>query len=66
MFKRFNNDTINRRGKKQYFSSLFVMIQGNRGMRLPEYKGMLRDDDLIFDSNFESANLMAVFKAIPP
>jgi hypothetical protein len=41
-----------------------VGIQGNRGQRLPEYKGMLRDDDLIFDSNFESGNLMAVFKAL--
>jgi hypothetical protein len=52
IFKRYNNDSINRRGRMQFFSSLFVGIEGSRGMRLPEYKGMIRDNDLIFDSSF--------------
>lgn len=64
IFRRYDKHVLNnRRGKREYFSSVFLGIQGNRAMRLPEYHGMLRDDDLIFDSSFESANLMAVFKA---
>jgi hypothetical protein len=35
IFRKFSNDNINRRGKKKFFSSLFIGIQGNRGLKLP-------------------------------
>ncbi len=52
IFKKFNNESMNKRKKQVFFSSLFVGIQGSRGLKLPEYKGMICDDDLIFDSSF--------------
>lgn len=64
IFKKMNNDSMNHRNKHTFFSSLFIGIQGHRGVKLPEYMGMLCDDDLIFDSSFESANLMAVYKVL--
>jgi hypothetical protein len=52
IFKRYENNNLNKRCKKQFFASLFLQIQGPKALKLPEYKGMLQDNDLIFDSNF--------------
>ena len=57
-----DNRFLNVRNRIEYFSSLFIAFNGKAYPHLPEYKGMFVDDNLEFDSNYESANLMAVFK----
>ena len=49
------------RDKISFFASHFY----ERGQRVKlNYEGQVAEDNLIFDSNFESANLLAVFKVI--
>lgn len=61
MFKKYQNEKNNKRNGCRYFSSLFIVLQDGGARPLPSYKGMLYDNDLVFDSNFSSANLMAVY-----
>ena len=39
-----------------------MVLEGTHAQKLPVHQGTLRDDDLCFDSDFDSANLMAVFR----
>ena len=64
LFQKYDNKKCNKRGRTEYFSSMFLGLESGRSPKLAEYKGMLFDDDLVFDSNYQSANLMAVFKVI--
>ena len=51
-FMKFDNENKNKRGKIEYFASLFLPFDLRRPPRLPEYKGKIFDDQLEFDSNF--------------
>jgi hypothetical protein len=64
-FRKYNNENCNRRGKTEYVASVFLPFGGKHPPRLPDYKGTIFDDQLEFDSSYESANLMAVYK-VPP
>lgn len=35
IFKKYNNDLINKRNKKQYFSSIFMGISNSKAIKLP-------------------------------
>jgi hypothetical protein len=52
IFSKYDIGSNNRRGNRQYLASLFIPIEPRSAVRLPEYKGMFKDDQLIFDSNF--------------
>jgi hypothetical protein len=61
---KYNNEGQNKRGNKTFLASIFLPIEIKRLIKLPDYKGMLKDDQLTFESNFESANLMSVFRVL--
>ena len=62
LYQRYLNANCNLRHRKEFFASLFVGIEGSHALKLPPHQGTLREDDLTFDSDFDSGNLMAVFK----
>ena len=61
-FIKFDNNHYNSRDKVKYFASLFMSFDARHFPKLPQYKGKIFDDQLQFDSDFQSANLFAVFK----
>mgnify|MGYP000994376607 CR=1 FL=1 len=52
LFQKYDNKKCNKRGRTEYFSSMFLGLESGRSPKLAEYKGMLFDDDLVFDSNY--------------
>ena len=52
IFMKYENKNCNKRGKCEYFSSLFLKTDNKESIKLPNYKGMIAEDDLIFDSNY--------------
>jgi len=51
LFIKFDNKNCNQRARVKYFASIFLPLE-IRTHQLPEYKGMIFDDQLIFDSNY--------------
>ena len=64
IFRKYDNRKCNRRGRMNFMASVFLGIDNGKGRKLPDYEGMMQDDQLVFDSNFESANLMAVYRVV--
>ena len=52
VFLKFDNKEMNKRGKTEYFSSLFLSPSSKGAIKLPDYKGMLCDEDLTFDASY--------------
>ena len=60
IFKKYHCQS-NKRGEQVFLASIFISLEQKK-IKLPQYNGMIKDDQLIFDSNFQSGNLMAVYK----
>jgi hypothetical protein len=52
LFLKHDNKKCNKRCRTEYFSSMFLGLESGRNTKLAEYKGMVFEDDLVFDSNY--------------
>lgn len=62
IYQKYNNEGCNTRDKVTYLASMFIKKNSKNGVVFPQVLGSVKDDQLVFDAEYESGNLMMVYK----